>query len=158
MLVQEPPQRISSPRGCFVFDIDGTLALSGDRKMYDWSRVGEDQPNIPVIRVAQALSLVYPVVKVSGRMDTDDCRELTVKWLVKHGCDHGIGMCLHRDPLFMRGDGDYRPDDVVKREFFELLTDMYGEVHGVFDDRPKVIRMWRDLPLTCFDVAGKAEF
>ena len=55
--------------------------------------------------------------------------------------------------LFMRPYGDSRKDSVVKREIFEREIQSRYQVVGVFDDRMQVVRMWRDLGLTVFQVA-----
>lgn len=39
----------------WLVDIDGTVALRGERGPFDWDRVGEDKPNGPVIAVVRAL-------------------------------------------------------------------------------------------------------
>ena len=55
--------------------------------------------------------------------------------------------------LYMRKDGDYRPDCIVKREIYEQeIKDKY-DVVGVFEDRDSCVKMWRALGLTCFQVA-----
>jgi hypothetical protein len=53
----------------------------------------------------------------------------------------------------MRDIYDSRRDSVVKREIFEReVRDRYHVV-GVFDDRMQVVKMWRELGLTVFQVA-----
>lgn len=138
----------------FVFDIDGTLALKGDRPPYDWDRVGEDKPNEPVVAVARAL--LYdgrPIVYVSGRSEV--CREATENWLHEHvhksAVDWGYEYLIAG--LHMRPDGDYRPDTDLKREIYETEIKANFNVLGVFDDRRSVVRMWRSLGLPVFDVA-----
>jgi len=55
--------------------------------------------------------------------------------------------------LHMRVTGDQRRHAVVKAEIFEReIRDRYRIV-GVFDDRDQVVRMWRRLGLTVFQVA-----
>jgi hypothetical protein len=134
----------------WICDIDGTLAIKGDRSPFDWDRVGEDTPNIPVIRMVRALMLAGDnVVFMSGRMDTGTCRQQTEVWLGIH--------LLHLDKitLFMRAAEDYRPDEIVKRELYEENVEGNYDIIGVIDDRSKVVRMWRKtLGLTVFDVAG----
>jgi hypothetical protein len=61
-----------------------------------------------------------------------------------------------RFPLFMRGDDDYRPDEIVKRELYEENVLGNYDVVGVIDDRSKVVKMWRELGLTCLQVAEGA--
>jgi hypothetical protein len=42
---------------------------------------------------------------------------------------------------------------VVKREIFDRSIRHVWQVRGVLDDRDQVVRMWRDLGLTCAQVA-----
>jgi len=55
--------------------------------------------------------------------------------------------------LFMRATGDQRRDHIVKEEIFD--REIRGRYHvvGVFDDRAQVVRMWRSLGPTVFQVA-----
>lgn len=130
----------------WLVDIDGTLALRGDRDPYDWDRVGEDQPNPPVITVVQALFQAgHPIAYVSGRKER--CRRQSEMWLSTH-----VGYWDDTSGLWMRGDGDNRPDTVVKREIYQRHFAHLG-VAAVIDDRAPVVAMWRLLGLTVFQVA-----
>jgi hypothetical protein len=134
----------------WLVDIDGTLAIRGERGPYDWHRVGEDKPNEPVIEVVRALSARSNIVFVSGRME--QCRLQTLDWLHEHVCQRVL-TCFH-SPLFMRADDDYRHDTLVKREIYEKFILGEYDVAGVIDDRAQVVRMWRqELGLTCLQVA-----
>lgn len=116
------------------------------RSPYDWARVGEDKPNVFVIAVLNALMEAgHEVGYVSGRME--QCRDQTLAWLLGHISGHS-----QMPLLWMREDDDSRPDEVVKLEIYERIA-AYYEVQGVFDDRAKVVAMWRSLGLTCFAVA-----
>lgn len=128
----------------FICDIDGTVALKGSRKPFDWGRVGEDQPNEAVCRVMWALLHAgYDLAFVSGR--PEECRTQTQMWLYENISRH-----MPFD-LYMRPDGDYRKDSIVKREIYdEHFADRV--VLGVFDDRPAVVEMWRGLGLTVFQL------
>ena len=53
----------------------------------------------------------------------------------------------------MRQLGDSRRDAVVKGEIFEAEIRDRWRIVGVFDDRQHVVRMWRELGLTVFQVA-----
>ena len=56
----------------------------------------------------------------------------------------------------MRANKDYKPDYVSKSNLYQkVLADGYKPVM-VFDDRPSVIRMWRERGLLVADV-GKGE-
>ncbi len=143
--VYVPPP--GAPRAVLV-DIDGTVAVMNGRSPYDMTRVGEDTPNHAVIEAVRAMHAAgHLVVYCSGR--TDDCRDETLAWLDRHvGVSH--------DGLHMRVTGDQRKDSIVKAEIFDReIRDRYHVV-GVFDDRAQVVRMWRSLGLTVFQVAEGA--
>ncbi|MGI5244931.1 AAA family ATPase [Dactylosporangium sp. CA-139066] len=138
----EPPP--DAPQTVLV-DIDGTVALLNGRSPYDMTRVGEDLPNAPVIAAVRAMHAAgHEIVFCSGR--SDDCREATQEWLAEH-----VGVPYRG--LFMRVTGDQRRDSVVKAEIFEKEIRSRYHVVGVFDDRQQVVRMWRSLGLTVFQVA-----
>lgn len=138
----EPPVGVPD---AFLVDIDGTVALMTGRSPYDETRVGEDHPNEPVIRVVRALHAAgYRIVFCSGR--TDACRDDTAAWLDEH-----VGVPYQA--LHMRAAGDQRKDSIVKAEIFEKHIRPAYRVVGVLDDRMQVVRMWRALGLTVLQVA-----
>lgn len=53
----------------------------------------------------------------------------------------------------MRKNGDYRADDVVKREWLTIGLIPRGRVLCAFDDRKRVVDMWRSEGITCYQVA-----
>jgi len=53
-------------------------------------------------------------------------------------------------------DFKFMPDDDLKKKWFNDLfptQDHVDDVVCVFDDRQKVVDMWRDMGLTCMQVA-----
>lgn len=137
----------SLPKAVIV-DIDGTVALRGDREPYDWDRVGEDLPNWPVITVIRALWDWHAwmeddlkVIVMSGR--PEECRKQTELWL-----DINVRLPYW---LLMRGDGDFRQDWIVKDELFSEVRDRY-HILSAWDDRDQMVRYWRALGLQCFQV------
>lgn len=132
----------------FLVDVDGTVALRGDRNPYDESRVSEDTPNQPVIAVVQAL-ILYGLIPlyISGR--TSACAQATSAWLIRQ-----IGAPLDGTlRLFMRDTGDSRPDAVIKSELYDKKIAPYYCVVLSLDDRDRVVEMWRAKGLTCLQVA-----
>jgi predicted kinase len=142
------PQRPEAPAGsplAVICDIDGTLAIKGDRSPFDWLKVGGDTPNRAVVEAVRRLaSTGVEILYTSGRDEV--CREITRAWLDEHvGVD---------GPLFMRRRSDMRKDSIVKRELFD--TNIRGRYHVLFvlDDRNQVVHTWRhELGLDCFQVA-----
>lgn len=53
----------------------------------------------------------------------------------------------------MRPAGDYRPDQIVKRELYEAHIAGQYDVLFCVDDRNSVVAMWRELGLTCLQCA-----
>jgi predicted kinase len=132
----------------WIVDIDGTVALMNGRTPHQYHLVGTDVPNYPVVNLVQALMWEdYQIVFVSGRKD--DCRKETEEWLRK---TFGFNP-EYELPLFMRKAGDNRKDSIVKRELFDAHVRNNYNVVGVLDDRNQVVEMWRELGLTCLQVA-----
>ncbi len=128
-----------------ICDIDGTLALHGGRSPFDWHRVLEDAPNMPVIELVQILAAQgVTIIYTSGRDEV--CRRDTRTWL-----DDFVGV---PGPLLMRSRDDNRKDSAVKKELYKkYIRDSY-RVLFVLDDRNQVVDLWRDdLGLACFQVA-----
>jgi FMN phosphatase YigB (HAD superfamily) len=131
----------------YIFDMDNTLCMKrhgeGQRGLYDWHRVGEDLPNIPVINIYKKLEVFYKIIIVSGR--NESCRSETIDWLHRHN--------IRIYKLFMRAKKDRRPDWEIKEEVYRVHIEPEYEVLGVFEDRDSVVKMWRRvLGLTCFQV------
>lgn len=139
---------------CYVFDIDGTLADCSHRIHHiqnspkDWraffAGCADDIPIPHVINLAITLyDADKKIIYVSGR--SDECREQTLAWLVAHG--------LPEAPLYMRKEGDYRDDDILKGEMIdEAMRDGWHPIMA-FDDRDRVVAMWRARGIPCAQVA-----
>lgn len=142
-----PYKPVNGTAYAILVDIDGTVALRGTRSPYDETRVHEDRPNEAVIEVVRTMSDAgHQLVFCSGR--TDACRAATEKWLWVH-----FGSAFDPAYLHMRAAGDKRKDSIVKAEIFDREIRHRWRVIGVFDDRGQVVRMWRALGLTVFQVA-----
>lgn len=137
-----------SKRMAVIVDIDGTLAKKHDgRGNFDWNLVGDDIPHKDIIELvnlyAYSPNEAYVILVVSGRMDS--CRVQTEQWLNKHG--------VAWDKLYMRKEGDFRKDAVVKLEIFENDIQPNYDVRIVIDDRDQVVEMWRSMGLRVLQVA-----
>ena len=130
-----------------LVDIDGTLAIRGNRSPYDFLKVGEDKVNEPIKNLVNILSsnpYNYKVIIFSGR--DDSCFDITRNWLIKNQ--------INFDYLHMRKTNDRRKDSIVKKEMFNTwIKDQYNILY-VLDDRKQVVDMWRELGLIVLDVAG----
>lgn len=159
----------------YIFDLDGTLALTEHRQHFLLDRSDperwrkffaacvDDEPNVPVIRTLQSLRRAGAECWIwSGR--SDEVRAQTVEWLCKHECFGSRTFTLPWWPLAaperfrMRKAGDFTPDEVLKRGWLnEIEPPEYARLTAVFDDRDKVVNMWREAGVPCFQVA-RGEF
>jgi len=130
-----------------IVDIDGTVAIRGDRSSFDWKHVGEDKPNEPIVKLVKILEgYGFIVLFISGRDAI--CRNETNEWIKK------IFPGAFKYELFMRNIDDNRKDSIIKNEIFtNNILDQYY-VEWVIDDRNQVVEMWRnEIGLTCLQVA-----
>lgn len=128
---------------CFVFDIDGTLALMNNKRSpFEWNKVGLDELNLPVKLTLDSLKKDgYKIIICSGRDSI--CRQETIDWLYVHDIQY--------DELLMRKEKDNRKDSIIKEEFWKYLTDKYYIV-TMFDDRNQVVDHARNLGFSVFQV------
>lgn len=151
-------------RPLYIFDLDGTLALIDHRRHIvedpsrddsKWRRFHDacdrDEPNEPVIRVMESLRRFSDVWIFSGR--SDEVAAKTISWLSKH-TSFTRWELLRGNALTMRQAGDYTPDDRLKKQWLDaMLVDDRQRLVAAFDDRDRVVRMWRDNGVPCFQVA-----
>ena len=144
-----------------IFDLDGTLALIDDRRaastkpngkidwdiFFDPKNIDMDKPNMPVIHMARVLKNVgHQIVILSGRSKAT--KDATRAWLDKFNVPF--------DVLKMRptsNDFKFKPDDQLKQDWLDQLFTDKSDIVCVFDDRQKVVDMWRANGLTCMQVA-----
>jgi hypothetical protein len=87
----------------------------------------------------------HRVVIFSGRSEAT--QKETIDWLNSYG--------VYPDMIVMRPDkspGLYTPDDVLKNEWLDTHFPNHEEVLCVYDDRDKVVKMWRENGIPCFQV------
>ncbi len=126
-----------------ICDIDGTLAHMVNRSPYDPTKYLDDEKDDFVHFAFARLSENSTRIIMSGR--DEDYREDTEKWLSNHGITY--------DHLYMRPSKDRREDSIVKRELYETYVKDKYNVVCVLDDRNRVVNMWREIGLKCFQVA-----
>lgn len=141
----KPAEFVPGVPNAIICDIDGTMAIKGDRDIYDYSKVHLDKVNDAVKIAVMAIeeTLEPAIIFCSGR--DDNCRGETEKWLT----DNHISF----DKLLMRKTGDKRKDSIVKQEIYDAEIKGKFNILMVFDDRNSVIEMWRSNGLPVFQVA-----
>ena len=150
---------IKGMKNTIIFDLDGTLALIDKRRevstkpngRLDWGKffnstnIELDEPNLPVIKMAQLFSEQgFNIVILSGRSNKTETA--TRSWLSKNKVPF--------DKLIMRDSetNHFTPDWVLKKNMLDENLDI-NDVFLVVDDRDRVVKLWRSLGLTTFQVA-----
>lgn len=136
-----------------IFDLDGTLALNDHRRHHvegpgkkDWdaffNECYNDTLNVKVSTILHTLRMGGHRVEIwSGR--TDKVIELTKGWLFINGLDH--------IPYKGRPVDNYSSDVILKHGWLHDNKEYWPDL--VFDDRNSVVKMWRNLGITCLQVA-----
>lgn len=145
----------------WIFDLDGTISnveqrvhyLHEKSDPYRWTKFyaecDKDEPFPAVVRLIRHLIAMGDEVMIfTGREET--VREKTLAWLETHVYyDYPWD-----DYLQMRREGDHTEDDALKKRWLEdLPPHERGRVLGVFEDRKRVVDMWRREGVFCAQVA-----
>ena len=150
---------IKGMKNTIIFDLDGTLALIDKRRevstkpngRLDWGKffnstnIKLDEPNLPVIKMAQLFSEQgFNIVILSGRSNKTETA--TRSWLSKNKVPF--------NKLIMRNSetDHFTPDWVLKKNMLDENLDI-NDIFLVVDDRDRVVKLWRSLGLTTFQVA-----
>ena len=144
-----------------ICDLDGTLCDTSKRLHYvngetkDWKSFFDELSNDEIRNDVLDELLKYEeqgckIFFVSGR--PEQYREKTEIWLE----EKLKGYKLHT-ALIMRETRDKRPDTETKAEIFDKYIKNLNIIK-VFDDRPSVIRMWREKGIDVVDVGKGIEF
>lgn len=145
-----------------IFDIDGTLANIVHRRVHlevaegekkDWktfnSLMGDDEVVEEIAHICNNYENDgYYVVLCTGR--GAEFKAITESWLLHNSINYHV--------MLMRSEGDFRSDVIVKQEMHDQIVDAGCEIEIVYDDRPCVIRMWRENGLEVVDCGDGVEF
>ena len=153
---------MKNKKNTIIFDLDGTLAIVDKRRelatksngkmdwdiFFDPENISLDEPNWPVVKVARMFDKnKFDVVIFSGR--SDRTIDATVTWLNNHSIPFELIAMREKKEHFV-------PDEILKKEWLDTLVNV-DDVFAVFDDRQKVVDMWRKNGLTTFQV-DKGDF
>ena len=144
-----------------VFDIDGTLAdiehrlpyIEKDRAKRDWKSFNalcpHDEPIQPIIDVCNEFFKKGKFIVLCTARE-ESMRKGTVEWLDKHGVNY--------HSLMMRPLKNFKDDTLIKGDMVDILLKNNCEIELVYDDRPKVIRMFEARNLPVVDCGNGIEF
>lgn len=148
-------------KGFVLCDLDGTIADCSHRLHHvknvekkDWNAffcgIPQDTLRTDVMdQVRVYKENGHEIIFVTAR--PEDYKEATLEWMHHHVPVGGT-------TLIMRRSGDRRDDTEVKKEMYETYFKDKYPIEMIFDDRPSVIRMWREQGLDVTDVGAGIEF
>lgn len=140
-----------------IFDLDGTLANIEKRRVKSLTKMGRihwpaffdpekihlDEPHEDVIRMYTIMKNAgFRVGIFSGRDEIT--KEKTLEWLSKYG--------IEPEFLYMRPHDTKIPDEQLKKAWLQMELNEGHTIFCVFDDRNKVVEMWRENGIRCFQV------
>lgn len=102
---------------CYIFDIDGTLALNlNGRSPYDMSRVFEDTLNYAISHTLQLLSYQVSIVICTGR--SNDSEEKTKLWLKTNNIKY--------NEIYFRPYKNTEPDYLIKERMWRHINQQFN--------------------------------
>jgi hydroxymethylpyrimidine pyrophosphatase-like HAD family hydrolase len=143
-----------------ICDLDGTLCNDDNRKdnikdiigVKEWGEKEYDRyyQNIHTDTVFEHIEEIvqkfyddnYIILFVTGRPER--FRSETNDWL-----NNKTKLSGH---IFMREDNNYESDVTLKTRIYNEHIKPYYDVLFVLEDRTKVVKMWRDLNVSCLQV------
>lgn len=152
-----------------IFDIDGTLAdishrvhfIEGEKKDWEsfYEKMEDDKPIEAGLTLMNALFSYghyvdkdIEIVFCTGR--PEKYRHQTSEWLYNNV---RFLPFMRQANLLMRIDGDHRSDVEVKKEMLDCIRQTGYEVIMAVEDRKRVVDMWRENGVPCFQCA-KGDF
>ena len=132
-----------------IVDLDGTLAINTSRNIFDWSRVYEDDVNFALdsLLLELANDVGYKFFFITGRSDV--CYDDTLRWLKDKtyiGSFDDIELIMKPESIRNTKDVEFK-----KSVYNNKIKDKYL-VFAVFEDRKRVVEMWRSLNLPVYAI------
>lgn len=138
----------------FIFDLDGVLQDPKSRiqfwknKQYEkFNSIADlDDPIKDTVALCKILlNANYFIIFLTGR--TEDYKNDTIVWLENNLNIHEGNQNIQ---LIMRPINNIYSDAQFKKTAYEQLIEPFYDIAGVFEDRVKVVNMWRELQVTCY--------
>lgn len=142
--------KVRAKRTAVIVDVDGTLVdvssirhhvremmnEDGSWKRKDFDAFHKDSVNCPPIQATLDEINYWIEQGAAILIVTARSRKYygpTAWWLAEHEVPH--------DAIYMREDGDYRKDFIIKKEILARIEQRFEVIHAI-DDNPSVIDLW----------------
>jgi hypothetical protein len=133
-------------KNAIIVDLDGTIVDINESKRDNYDNTLNDKPRMEIIKIIKGYTDYYDdinIIVITARPSS--CLEQTISWLDKNFSFYNL--------LYMRNKNDNRCDVTIKEEIYlEHIKDNYN-ILAVFEDRKKVVDMWRKNNLNTLQVA-----
>ena len=138
-----------------IVDMDGTLVDVSSVRQYVMQRPKDfhafHQGSLDCPPHPEAIEFVersyaeghIPII-VTARMW--EWFDVTMEWLGKN-----LTVPFHGP--FMRPQGDYRKDYLIKAEIYDRIIEHY-DIVGAIDDNPAILKLWRQLGIEVVEMPG----
>lgn len=145
-------------RPLYIVDLDGTISDPTHRRHLLKPKTDErmdefyslchlDGVHQHVVDTIKCLQQFADVWVWTGRRD--DTRDVTLDWLEGDAC-----LSINDDELKMRPYGDRQSDETLKESWLLAMSkDDRERLIAVYEDRSRVVAMWRRNGVPCFQVA-----
>ena len=138
-----------------IFDVDGTIADVEHRRHFVTQKPADWKSFKSETRFDTPVEWVCDIAKRHIARGDDvaffSARNESQRGVTETQISEWIGNG-HKG-LFLRPDGDFRPDEEFKSDLADKFEEFGGKIDIVFDDRNKVVDMWRARGTTCIQVA-----
>jgi phosphoglycolate phosphatase-like HAD superfamily hydrolase len=141
----------------YIFDLDGTLSDTSQRAHFverpkgqrDWKAFNAaakyDSPKHDIVAILNALYRTGAQIFIWTARGEEAYND-TLEWLMTHKVMH--------DKLRMRPEGDHTDDSFLKAGWYrEMSSGEKQRLVAVFEDRTRMVNAWRQLGVTCLQVA-----
>tara|TARA_B100000287_G_C20511994_1_gene733431 strand:- start:477 stop:923 length:447 start_codon:yes stop_codon:yes gene_type:complete len=138
-----------------IFDVDGTIADVEHRRHFvtqkpaDWKSFKEETVNDTPVQ--WVVDIAKRFIAQGDDVAFFSARNESQRGITETQISEWIGNG-HKG-LFLRPDGDFRPDEEFKSDLADKFEEFGGKIDLVFDDRNKVVDMWRARGTTVVQVA-----
>ncbi len=128
-----------------IFDVDGTIADVEHRRHFvtqkpaDWKSFKEETVNDTPVQ--WVVDIAKRFIAQGDDVAFFSARNESQRGITETQISEWIGNG-HKG-LFLRPDGDFRPDEEFKSDLADKFEEFGGKIDLVFDDRNKVVDMWR---------------
>lgn len=139
---EKPPVQFNLP-SAIVCDIDGTLAIRGERGIYEFEKCEVDTVCQEVKQILEMIKnqMEVKILIMTGREAAH--RGVTERWLLTNTIPY--------DTLYMRSAWDGNKGYIIKKQLYDTFIKDKFNVLFVMEDEKYAIRMWKAEGLYVFN-------